>query len=99
MTATRRLSVTLAPDVIGYSRLMGENGGGRCEERRESRQFLSAISCAKPKWMLYFHNSPDRTRARRPRGEEGEEERMRLCYLRYSVTREKIFLFGFSVTH
>ncbi len=28
MTATRRLAATLAADVVGYSRLSGEDGAG-----------------------------------------------------------------------
>jgi len=30
MTAARRLAAILAVDVVGYSRLMGEDEAGRC---------------------------------------------------------------------
>ena len=68
MTATRRLAAILAADVVGYSRLMGEDEAGGAD-RGEKR----AISCAKPKSVLYLYHSPDRTRARRPPGEEGSK--------------------------
>jgi class 3 adenylate cyclase len=30
MSETRKLAAILAVDVVGYSRLMGEDGAGRC---------------------------------------------------------------------
>jgi hypothetical protein len=35
MTATRRLAAITAIDVVGYSRLIGEDEAGRSAERRE----------------------------------------------------------------
>jgi hypothetical protein len=67
MTATRRLAA-IAADVIGYSRLMGEDRGGASSGAK------GAISCVKPKPVLYFYHSPDRTRpAAARRGETGRE--------------------------
>jgi hypothetical protein len=37
MTLTRRLAAILAVDVVGYSRLMGEDGAGRREHREMAR--------------------------------------------------------------
>jgi adenylate cyclase len=37
MTATRRLAAILAADIVGYSRLMGENEAGTVQALREHR--------------------------------------------------------------
>ena len=49
MTAARRLAAILAADVVGYSRLMGEDEAEGCERRS-----AATISCGKPKSMLYL---------------------------------------------
>ena len=41
MTATRRLAAILAADVVGYSRLMGEDEAGTALRVREHRQSCS----------------------------------------------------------
>ena len=43
MTATRRLAAILAADVVGYSRLMGEDEAGTARAVREHREAATPI--------------------------------------------------------
>ena len=43
MTATRRLAAILAADVVGYSRLMGEDEAGTARAVREHREAARPI--------------------------------------------------------
>jgi class 3 adenylate cyclase len=43
MTATRRLAAILAVDVVGYSRLMGEDEAGTAQAVREHREAARPI--------------------------------------------------------
>jgi class 3 adenylate cyclase len=43
MTETRRLEAILAADVVGYSRLMGEDGAGTAKAVREHREAATRI--------------------------------------------------------
>jgi adenylate cyclase len=43
MTAARRLAAILAADVVGYSRLMGEDGAGTANAVRERREAAQPI--------------------------------------------------------
>ena len=43
MTETRRVAVIMAVDVVGYSRLMGEDEAGTAREVREHRQAARPI--------------------------------------------------------
>jgi class 3 adenylate cyclase len=44
MTATRRLAAILAVDVVGYSRLMGEDEAGTAKAAREHREAAHPIT-------------------------------------------------------
>jgi hypothetical protein len=44
MTAARRLAAILAADVVGYSRLMGEDEAGTARAVREHREAARAIT-------------------------------------------------------
>jgi adenylate cyclase len=44
MTATRRLAAILAADVLGYSRLMGEDEAGTAKIVRERREAATPIA-------------------------------------------------------
>ena len=46
MTATRRLAAILAADVVGYSRLMGEDEAGTAQAVRERREAATPIVAA-----------------------------------------------------
>ena len=46
MTATRRLAAILAADVVGYSRLMGEDEAGTAKGVRERREAAAPIVAA-----------------------------------------------------
>ena len=44
MSAGRRLAAILAADVVGYSRLVGENQAGPAREVRQHREATNPIS-------------------------------------------------------
>ena len=44
MTAARHLAAILAADVVGYSRLMGEDEAGTAQAGRERRQGARPIA-------------------------------------------------------
>jgi hypothetical protein len=46
MSETRKLVAILAADVVGYSRLMGEDEAGTAKIVRERREGMTAISPA-----------------------------------------------------
>ena len=46
MTASRRLAAILAADVVGYSRLMGEDEAGTAEAVRERREAAAPVVAA-----------------------------------------------------
>ena len=46
MTAARRLAAILAADVVGYSRMMGEDEAGTVEAVRERREAVQPIVAA-----------------------------------------------------
>src|SRR5208337_5320107 len=46
MTAARRLAAILAADVVGYSRLMGEDEAGTAKAVRERREAAEEIAAA-----------------------------------------------------
>ncbi len=73
MTATRRLSATLPPDLIGYSRLMNEDEAGGARSGVKAGNFLreTKIDVILPQ---FAGPNPCPTAAWRG----GREERMRL---------------------
>jgi class 3 adenylate cyclase len=52
MTATRRLAAILAADVVGYSRLMGEDEGAKTPRSRPTA-FRSLTSSRREQWPLH----------------------------------------------
>ena len=46
MTAARKLAAILAADVVGYSRMMGEDEAGTAEAMRERREAVEALAAA-----------------------------------------------------
>ena len=46
MTAARRLAAILAADVVGYSRMMGEDEAGTAKSVRESREAADRVIVA-----------------------------------------------------
>jgi adenylate cyclase len=46
MTAARKLAAILAADVVGYSRMMGEDEAGTAQAVRERREAAEAIAAA-----------------------------------------------------
>jgi hypothetical protein len=92
MTAARRRAAILAVDFVGCLRPMGDEGSGA------SRGVKREISCVKPKSVLYPYHSPDRTHARRPPGEEGQQGNAVVTFEAQCDTGTD-FIFGFAVTH
>ena len=48
MTATRRLAAIMAVDVVGYSRLMGEDEAGTASAVREHRDAVRPVNAGAP---------------------------------------------------
>jgi hypothetical protein len=59
MTAARRLAAILAVDVVGYSRLMGEDEAGTARVHREA---------TRPVTFNVTDRFPRKGRSRQPRG-------------------------------
>ena len=59
MTAARRLAAILAVDVVGYSRLMGEDEAGTARVHREA---------TRPVTFNAIDRFPRKGRSRQPRG-------------------------------
>jgi hypothetical protein len=57
MTATRRLAAILAADVVGYSRLMGEDEAGTALRARSRTIESGCCFCDAPGFLLELEDS------------------------------------------